>query len=52
MTVVADSSSPPDLEEEEIEKHVDEAIALSEATRKKVCIDSIQVYDHIQYMTS
>jgi hypothetical protein len=38
MTVVEDSSSAPDHDEDQLDKQVGEMIALSEATCKQVCI--------------
>ena len=38
MTVVEDSSSAPDQDEDQLDKRVEEMTALSEATCKQVCI--------------
>ena len=38
MTIVKDSSSAPDPDEDELEKQVNERNALSEATCKQVCV--------------
>ncbi len=42
MTVVEDSSSAPDHDEDQLDKQVGEMIALSEVTCNQVCIDNCQ----------
>jgi hypothetical protein len=44
MTVVEDSSSAPDHDEDQLDKQVGEMIALSEVTCKQVCIVQLSIF--------